>query len=303
MRDLFKLVKWLLKILFRIVRGLLGPKFGFEEKPKPLKFNGKVVTDKDLQVLNKVFAKDQSSAYYKTYTFSHADVPTFEALDEHYAKDKNRAYYCDEYREGQNYYLTKKQRIVTIHDADTATFVSLDNGYAKDQHKAYFKSIAFEVKQVSSLVSINTNFAKDDISAYLNQLPVAGSDGKTFELLEAYFARDAANVYYYGYHRDEGAEVRILPCHRESFQILDYRYSKDDTRVFFLSAVIVGADPGSFEILTEEYSRDKNRVYYEDRKVTDADPQTFRVYPHDFGDADSEDTIQKFHSGKKVKSR
>jgi hypothetical protein len=168
MLTTFKIIKWLLKAFFFIVKSLILSAFGLdnEEKNKKVKFNGKVVTDKSFQVLNRKFAKDLTTAYYKDRAFSYADVPTFEALDEYYAKDKDRAYFCDEYREGQNYYLTKKQTILTIGNADTPTFTSLENGYAKDSTQAWFRGIAFQVEQVSSLVSINTYFSKDDVSAY-----------------------------------------------------------------------------------------------------------------------------------------
>lgn len=158
MLDVFKFIKWLLKTLFWIIGGLIKAILGLDQEAHEIKFNGEVITDKNFVILNKSFAKDSTTAYYKDYSFSYADVPTFEALDEHYAKDKDRAYYCDEYREGQNYYLTKKQRILTVQNPDIPTFISLGNGYAKDKTNAYYQGVAFKVKQVSSLVCINSYF-------------------------------------------------------------------------------------------------------------------------------------------------
>ncbi|TLV01473.1 DKNYY domain-containing protein [Dyadobacter luticola] len=155
MRDVFKIIKWLLKLFFLILGGLLREIFHLPEKPKPVKFNGVVVKNKNFHVFNKSFAKDLTTAYYKLYAFNYADVPTFVALDEHYAKDCNRAYYCDEYREGQNYYLTKKQRIVTIHDIDFESFETLGDGYAKDKRNTYFKGRYFKPDQASTPVNFN----------------------------------------------------------------------------------------------------------------------------------------------------
>ena len=34
--------------------------------------------------------------------------------------------------------------------------------------------------------------------------------------------------------------------------------------------------------------------------IKNADTKSFKVYPHDFGDADAEDTKNKYHEGRKV---
>jgi len=367
MKTAFTIIKWLFKTAFLIVGSFPVFRCGSsEEENTPVKFQGKVITDKDFIVLNDQFAKDSTTAYYKSRSFQYADIPTFEAVDDHYAKDKNKVYYCDEYREGQNYYLTKKQTILEIKSADPATFTSLGNGYAKDYKHAWLAGNSFDVKNVKSLTGINGYFVKDNISAYLNLKPIAGSHGKSFELIDQHFAKDNASIYYYGYTGEGQHNICILPCDRNTFEILDYRYSKDNQKVFFLGFTLKGADVASFELLEEDYSRDKNAVYFQSRKITNADPasfvvyeengmfghdfnyardksfvymddvqvtaadvktfkvlgenygsdykhvfyknkivkgadpQSFNVYPHDFGDADAEDSTSKFHEGVKV---
>lgn len=361
---LFKFAKWIFKTIFLIIGAILF-KCNSDEKEK-IRFNGKVITDENFIVLNDQFAKDSANAYYKSRSFSYADVPTFIALDDHYAKDKNKAYYCDEYREGQNYYLTKKQTILEVKNADPASFVSLKNGYAKDNKNAWFQGLPFEVKNVSTLISINYQFAKDDVLAYLNQQPVNRSDGKSFEIIDGNFAKDTSNIYYYGYIVNGESNICILPCDRQSFQILDSRYSRDNIHVFFLGFRLKNAHPETFQILDEDYSKDKGNVYFQERKIAggdaetfevfkenglyghdvnyakdkhfvymddkkmkglditsfrvlgenyacdnqhvfyktgivkDADPATYNVYPHDMGDADSEDKSNKYHEGTRV---
>lgn len=362
---IFKLIKWFFKTLFLIIGSL--PLFRcFSGNDEKVKFNGKVITDKNFIVLNKQFAKDTTTAYYKSRAFSYADVPTFEAVDDHYAKDKNAVYYCDEYREGQNYYLTKKQTIVNLENADPVSFISLQYGYAKDNQKAWFEGKHFKVEDITSLVIIDYHFCKDDKIAYLNRHPIKESHGKTFEVIDRNYARDAVNIYYYGYTGEGQNNICILPCHRESFEILDDRYSKDHTNVFFLGFKVKNADGSTFQVLAEDYSKDQQTVFFQERKVTDADPKSFevyeengmyghdfnfardhksvfmddkkvsgadvatftvlgenyardknhvyyktavvknavptsfRVYPHDVGNADAEDALNKYHQGKKV---
>lgn len=361
---MFKFTRWIFKTIFLIIGAILF-KCNSDEKEK-VTFNGKVITDKNFVVLNDQFAKDSTTAYYKSRSFSYADVATFEALDEHYAKDKNKVYYCDEYREGQNYYLTKRQTILEVKNVIPAEFVSLKNGYGKDNKNAWFEGRLFPVKDVNSLVSINNHFAKDDVSAYLNLTPVNRSDGKTFSLIDRNFAKDSSNIYYYGYTGEEQHNICILPCDRSSFQILDYRYSCDKSNVFFLGFRLKDAQPETFQILSEGYSKDRHSVYFQEKKIAEADPETFEVfkendlyghdvnfakdkhfvfmddkkikdaevssfrvlgenygsdnlyvyyktgivknadpvtynvYPHDMGDADSEDAKYKYHEGRRL---
>lgn len=251
---------------------------GYSEKNGKITFNGKEITDKNFVVLSNEFAKDSTTAYYKQWPFSYADVASFEAVDEHYAKDKNKVYYCDEYREGQNYYLTKRQTIKELKLVNPASFVRLQYGYGKDSTHAYFEGNLFAVKQIASFTAIDNHFAKDDVQAYLNCKPIAGSNGKTFELTKDNFAKDTAHIYYYGYTGEGQHNICILPCDRQSFEILDYRYSKDKNNVFFLSFTIKGADATTFRILESGYSRDKDDVYFESKKIAGIDVATFEIY-------------------------
>lgn len=212
-----KLIRWVIKtvVLLTGIFPLTRCSSGYKERNGKVTFNGKEITDKNFVVLNDAFAKDSSTAYYKEYPFSYADVASFEAVDEHYAKDKNKVYYCDEYREGQNYYLTKKQTIAEVEGAIPASFKSIENGYAKDQHHAYFKGMNFKVKDVVTLKSINTYFAKDDVQAYINLEPVAGSDGKTFEVIDNSYAKDTAHIYFYGQSGEINQLIHAIVCDRQ----------------------------------------------------------------------------------------
>jgi hypothetical protein len=275
---MFKAIKWYFKTAFKIIRFLFRLFFG-SEKAKQIKFNGNVVTDTNFVILNKAFAKDATTAYYKSRSFEYADVPTFEALDEHYAKDINKAYYCSEYREGQNYYLTKRQVILELKNADPTSFTSLENGYARDKANAWFEGVNFNVKDTTSLLSINRQFARDKFQAYLNLTPVSGSHGPTFEVIDGNFAKDENNVYYYGYTGDGASRICVLPYKPGRFRILDDRYSCDDIQVFFLGFKLAGSDPATFKILEEDYAKDQLAVFFREQKIEIADPGTFEVFP------------------------
>lgn len=275
----FKVIKWTIKTILVIfgVIPLSRCSSGYQEENGKVTFNGKEITDKSFKVLSKEFAKDSTTAYYKERAFQYADVATFQAVDDHYAKDKNKVYYCDEYREGQNYYMTKKQTIEELDNVIAASFVSLGNGYGKDAKRAWYCEKSFAVKDVTTLTSIDRNFSKDNVQAYLNCVPVKESDGKTFEITDPGFAKDSKHVYYYASDGEGKYNISILPCDVKTFKIIDYRFSKDTNKVFFLGFTLKDADAATFEVLSAGYSKDKNAVYFQEKKIPGIDPLKFEV--------------------------
>jgi hypothetical protein len=288
-KIMFKLIKWTIRTML-VITGILpfaGCSSGYREKDGKVTFDGKEITDKSFVVLNEQFAKSDSTAYYKSRAFSYTDVATFEALDEHYAKDKNKVYYCDEYREGQNYYLTKKQTILEVKNTNPLTFKTIGSGYARDAHRPYFEGIAFKVKDIETFEIINTNFAKDKFQAYINRQPITGSDGKTFEIIDPYYAKDTSHIYFYNYALDVNKNIYALPCDKVSFKVLTYPFSKDKLAAFYEGKPINGADALTFTVIGEGYSRDKDAVYFELKKITGANAATFELLKDDDKIADS----------------
>jgi DKNYY family len=277
---MLKSVKWIIKtvLLFTGILPLLKCSSGYEKKDGKITFNGREITDKNFVVLNDVFAKDSLDAYYKEKSITGAEVATFEAVNTFYAKDKNRVYYCDEFRDGQNYYLTKHQVIKVVEKAFPASFKAIEAGYAKDSVHGFNDGLAFTVKDISSLKGIDRYFAKDNVQVYFNCKPIAGSDGKTFEVINTNYAKDTTHIYYYGYPGETKASVFVLPCNRASFQILDYPFSKDNAMVFFENLKINGADAASFTVLKHGYSKDKNAAYIQTKKIAGADAASFEVF-------------------------
>lgn len=61
----------------------------------------------------------------------------------------------------------------------------------------------------------------------------------------------------------------------ESFEVIDYPYSKDKNQVYYYDNVIEGADPETFEVLSHYYAIDKNKVYKSGKELKDYKPETF----------------------------
>jgi hypothetical protein len=272
-------VKWAVKTILVIagVIPLSRCSSGYKQKDGKLTFNGKELTGKGWRILNSSFALNDSAVYYKERAFEFADAASFEALDEHYAKDKNKVYYCDEYRDGQTYYTTKKQTVVTLDNASPESFAILQDGYARDHKQPYYKGIRFKVRDVTSLEVIDARFIRDQYQVYFDQKPVNKADANSFRILNSNYAADTNRIYYYGFHSDFYNGIHEIPCRKESFSVLEYPYSRDNESVYYIYFKIKDADPGSFVVLENGYSKDRRHVYKEGKTVKGADAGSFKV--------------------------
>lgn len=224
------------------------------------------------------FTKHLDTIKYYSETLEQVDAHTFEVIDDCFCKDAHQVFYFRSYRESSDYFMTKKHFIQKLEDADAATFVSLGDGYAKDKSQAWSKNQTFKVADIPGLTVLNQHFVRDNIHAYIDCVPIAGSDGKTFELIDDAYAKDALHYYYVQAYSDGGYEVTAIPCQYGSFQVLDYQFAKDARHAFYLGNKINGADPAGFELLGKGYSKDAQHVYFESGQVAGADPQTFELF-------------------------
>ena len=296
----FKLMRFVIKtmlIIFGIIP-LSRCSSGYKEKDGKITFNGKEITDKNYIVLNDQFAKNDSGAYYKEYSIHDVDVKTFTALGNHYAKDNNIVYYCDEEREGQNYYLTKHSVIIKIRDAHSASFVILGDGYAgyaKDDKRGYNKGVGFPVKDAATLTIIDGEFVKDKYQVYYRQAPVKEADVNSFRSLNDCYAKDTNRIYYFGDHDLFNNGIHEIPCNNETFSPLEYPYAKDNESAYYVYTKITGSDGGSFLVLGNDFSKDKNHVYFKTNILKGADAASFMVIPHEESPDDINYTKDKDH--------
>ncbi len=171
------------------------------------------------------FQKKDGAWYYYSTLIAEADADTFQVLSPHYAKDRNRVYHCDTYRESQDYFTTKKSRVTVLERADASSFRPLEHGYARDRAQVYFEGVAFPVKDIETFQLIDYAFARDRASGYYHQRPVPGSDGATFAPLDDHYSKDAKNVFYSFLEPAPGEplrkHVRIAGADAASFVVLD----------------------------------------------------------------------------------
>lgn len=232
----------------------------------------------ELVVLNLRFAKTPTQAYYRQSSISGADAASFEALDEHHGRDRERVYYGDTYRISQDYFTTQRIRINVLAGADPASFQLLSQGYARDQRQVFYEGDAFAVRDVASFEVLDYGFARDKHSGYYLRTPVGQSSGNGFEVLSAHYARDASKVFYAG---------------------MDYRVA-GPPRVRTRS--LSGADLASFKALENGYALDAARVYWEGQAVPGADAASFTMLSPSTIEADARDAKRQYLRGRAVAS-
>lgn len=223
------------------------------------------------------FTQKNDTIWFYDMPLQDVDATSFEIVDDYFFKDKHKVYFYETYRESQDYFISKRKRVLPLENADIKTFVSLGEGYAKDKSTAWYLNKDFNVNDLESLTVLNHHFIKDIKTAYLDRKPVEGSDGKTFELISDHHAKDAFR-YYYCTPNPGSYEINPIKCEYASFEIIDHQFAKDSNHVFYLGNQINKAHSPTFELISFGYSKDMNNVFYQDAVISGADPATFSTF-------------------------
>lgn len=223
------------------------------------------------------FVKKMDTVWFYDIALENVDPLSFEIVDDYFFKDKYHVCFYESYRVSQDYFTSKRKRILPLENADPASFVNLRDGYAKDKYTAWYLDNAFKVEDLESLTVLNHHFIKDNKTAYLDRKAIIGSDGKNFEVISDHYAKDFKK-YYYCTPFDGQYEIKPIPCHYESFVVVDYQYAKDKSSVFYEGDKLSKASSSSFELISYGYAKDRQHVFFRNVIVDKADPSTFTVF-------------------------
>lgn len=300
-----------------VLMGLLSCLFGCGSDTPYTKKDGEWYYKKDristskgetLVQLNKKFAKSDRTAYYEsTMIDSDIDVATFEALTDHWAKDRNKVWYCDSYRDSKEYWSIKRYRTPALREADAKSFRMLDGYYARDTNWVYLDGRSFKVRDINTYVRLGDSHARDKVSGYFRTAEIKGSDGATFVEIDSKYSKDAKNVYYSVYTSDAGAHtpyersVIITGADPVTFVALEDDYATDGRQAYHNGDVITKT-VSNFRMLSRDYAIADGKVLYEGKVLPDADAETFKVLEVSIGvDATAEDKKGKFQYRERMK--
>lgn len=226
-----------------------------------------------LTVLNRRFAKSATQAFFRATPITGADPASFQALDEHHARDGRQVWHADTYRDSQDYFTTRRIRIRPLEGADAASFALLRGDYARDARHVWYEGTPFPVKDAASFEVLDGGFARDRQQGYYLQTAVPGSDGASFKVLDDQHARDARSFFHA--HMDLGQSPPRVVSRR-----------------------IAEADAASFQPLESSgYARDARHVYWHGRPLAGADAASFALLPMGSAGADAADAARRYLRG------
>jgi hypothetical protein len=220
--------------------------------------------------------------HYRTATITGSDAASFKVLSDQYAKDRNRVYWGDSYREGREYFMIRHDRVTVVKDADPASFRVMEQDYARDATRMFYEGAQFAVKHVDSFQVLDYGFARDNQSGYYLRTPIAGSDGASFAVLDSRYARDKSRVFYCtldSASQPRGPAVRAVALRGvdpAAFTVLEMGYAKTATAVYFNGNAVAGAHAPSFEtpggLADSADARDKDGPFQQGRRLKPAAP-------------------------------
>lgn len=275
------LMRFLLRLL---MMGLLAWLFGCDTNQQPYQRQDGVWHFEDqalpgvteLTVLNRRFAKTATQAFFRATPITGADPASFQALDEHHARDARQVWHADTYRDSRDYFTTRRIRIRLLEGADAASFTLLRGDYARDAKRVWHEGIPFPVKDAASFEVLEDGFARDRQQGYYLQTAVPGSDGASFTVLDGQHARDAQSFFHA--HMDLGQSPPRVVSRR-----------------------IAEVDPASFQPLESSgYARDDRHVYWQGRPLAGADAASFALLPMGTPGADAADVRRRYRRGAAV---
>ena len=257
----------------------------------------------NLKVIDKYFAKDDKSGFYRGSRIYHdndaSDAATFEALNTWYAKDKFRVYYCDTARDSKEYWSIKRNVILTITEADAATFRLFSDGYtARDKKHLFQENKIVPVRDLESYEILEHAFTKDKLRAYYRTTEIPGSDGLSFAVLDAHYAKDKSKIYFVSGFYIGGS---IKGVRYESFKALGDGYATDGSNAYYAGAVLTKRDGGALQYLQAMgYAKTRQQVFHHGEVMPDADAASFATTEKFNAAFDATDKLGHFSAGKRV---
>ncbi|MDO8604388.1 MAG: DKNYY domain-containing protein [bacterium] len=272
-------------------------------------------------------------------TWGDVDIPTFTVLADFYGKDKYWFYSPYETGKPTASLDELNHPPVKITKTNEKTFEPLQFGYAKDKNFIYYHGIPYTYLDVRTFIILNKYYAKDSVSVLYNgkKIPANAStfslfekafpgwakdkdrlfyngtplivnlntsqhplDIQSFIVLSDYYAKDAANIYYFHTNWKEWHEglseintlqdvdvKTFIPLGNHTL-LDEYKYEKfasvyarDAFHVFFFGKILPGVDVSTFEFIAGAscpingrcrpfVAKDKNCIYILNQKVLNA---------------------------------
>jgi hypothetical protein len=166
-----------------------------------------------------------------------------------------------------------------------------DAGYGRKAGRWMHEDTAVNVADPRSFQPLDARFARDAVQGYYRGQPVAGSHGPSFEALSEHEARDRHAVYWADTYR-KAQEYwawrhvrvsRVAGADPVRYQVLAHGYARDGLRAYFEGQAFAVADAASFAPLDTRFARDARSGYFERVAIAGSDGTSFTLLDPDTG--------------------
>lgn len=131
-----------------------------------------------------------------------------------------------------------------VYENGTWNYVSYDEAVGRRVNP-------IDVKKDEFILLKYKDFARDNTSVYFKSEKVEGSDPETFQIISGKgryrYAKDNNNIYIYT--RDGGSLYKVINADPNSFEILEFPYSKDKNDAYCGNLPLYVDDVSKFEII------------------------------------------------------
>lgn len=123
------------------------------------------------------FERDAKAGYYHGWHIPGSSGATFEALDDHYARDAQHVFFCDVFVPPNT--ATPQLRSVLLSDADVATFTVLEGGYARDAGRLYYEDRIID-RQPATFSRLPDDYVRTATQVFYRGAVLEGANPSTF---------------------------------------------------------------------------------------------------------------------------
>jgi len=166
------------------------------------------------------YKKNDKSAFFGWKKIAGADARTFEAIGWHFARDKNKGYYCSTPIEGSH----------------GKTFKEIDSSdYSTDGYHVFFREKPLNItntkrfRVISGRVNVTDSWATDGEFCYYNEYKIYSLDLKSLEILKYGIYKDKNWVYLKEYKLNYayGGKKLFDTLDAATFKVIDWCRAKD----------------------------------------------------------------------------
>lgn len=194
------------------------------------------------------FAQKSFNGMMQSHTVDGADRDSFEIVNEYYGKDKDKVYY--------------KGRAIQGCDPKGLKMMGDANLYCQDGERVFVETKLVS-QDAQNFQHQGAGYSTDSSHVFFLGQSIEGADPKTWKSLgdKGAYGHDDQRAFHDG--KPLAGEVQL-----DSFEPLNYYYSRDSRTVWYRDQVIEGADAPSFETDPEntQAAKDKNQGYNQGHK-------------------------------------